>query len=143
MFADWPFLILLLTLSALLLGFKAATRHIPTLALPWWGYRHTMLLLGSACCVIIYQDDWRWPVAAFVVDYGLFLLARRGAIPRWLGVVLTLAPLITVKAGALPFVALLGLSFITFRAIDALLMSDPKDPDDLGEYFLYLFYPPA
>ena len=143
MFADWPFLILLLTLSALLVGFKTMNRRVPALMLPWWGYRHTMLLLAGTCWLVIYEDDWRWPVAVFVIDYGLFLLARRRAVPRWVAVVLTLVPLITVKTDALPFVALLGLSFITFRAIDALLMCDPGDPHDPGEYILYLFFPPA
>lgn len=143
MFAQWPFFILLLTLSGLLICFKAMAARVPSLVLPWWEYRHTTLLIAAACWEVIYAEDWRWPVAVFIIDYGLFLLARRRTMPLRAAVVLTLLPLVAVKAALLPFVALLGLSFITFRAIDALLMSDAADPGDPGEYFLYLFFPPA
>jgi membrane protein involved in D-alanine export len=70
-------------------------------------------------------------------------LLRRGTIPRWISVTLTLLPLFAVKAALSPFITLLGLSFITFRAVDAMVMSDIQDPLAPGEYFLYLFFPPA
>jgi len=143
MYAQWPFFVLLILLSSCLFGFKVLARYFPRLERPWWEYRYTMVALGAASWILIYQDDWRWPAALFVYDYGLFLLLRRKALPRWLAVVLTLVPLVVVKLDLLPFVALLGLSFISFRAIDALLMNDAKDPPYPGEYFLYLFFPPA
>ena len=143
MYAQWPFFILLILLSSGLFAFKVLARYFPLLERPWWEYRYTMVVLAAASWILIYQDDWRWPASLFVYDYGLFLLLRRKALPRWLSVVLTLVPLVVVKLDLLPFVALLGLSFISFRAIDALLMSDAKDPLDPGEYFLYLFFPPA
>ena len=143
MYAQWPFFILLVLISSVLFGFKVLARHFPLLARPWWDYRYTMVLLGVVSWAMIYGDDWRWPTALFVYDYGLFLLLRRKAMARWLAVVLTLVPLLVMKSGLLPFAALLGLSFITFRAIDALLMSEATDPTNPAEYFLYAFFPPA
>jgi len=143
MYAQWPFFILLAALSSALFTFKVIARQFPILARPWWDYRYTMVVLGVGSWVLIYQDDWRWPTALFVYDFGLFLFMRRKTMPKWLAVVMTLSPLLLVKTDLLPFVALLGISFTTFRAIDALLMSDVTDLADPGEYFLYLFFPPA
>lgn len=143
MYAQWPFFILLVIMSGSLISFKAVAGSFPIPTPSWWSYRYTMVVLGVISWMLIYADDWRWPAALFVYDYSLFVLMRRKSLPRWLTVALTLVPLLVVKSELLPFVALLGLSFITFRAIDALLMSDAKDPDDPGEYFLYVFFPPA
>ncbi|MGE5624783.1 MAG: MBOAT family O-acyltransferase [Bacillota bacterium] len=143
MYAQWPFFIVLIGLSAGMLLYKAALLHLPFLSRPWWHYRHTVMLLGAGSWMLIYREDWRWPMALLVFDYGLFLMLRRSVLPRWLAVSLTLLPLLVVKSGWLPSAGLLGLSFITFRAIDALLMSTAEDPGDPGEYFLYLFFPPA
>lgn len=143
MYAQWPFFILLVALSSALLTFKVAAQHLPMLPRSWWNYSYTMLIVGAGSWFLIYQDDWRWPAALFVYDYGVFLLMRRKAMARWLGVILTLLPLLVVKTNLLPFISLLGLSFITFRASDALLMADPADSSAPTEYFLYLFFPPA
>lgn len=143
MYAAWPFFILLIATSSALLVYRTASRHFPLLIRPWWHYRYTAVLMGAGSWVLIYQDEWRWPAALLVWDYALFLLVRRRTLPLWLGVMLTLAPLVVAKTGLMPFVAMLGLSFITFRAIDALVMGDTRDPSDPDEYFLYLFFPPA
>ncbi len=143
MYAQWPFFILLIALSSALLVYRVATRQFPLLLRPWWHYRYTVVLLAAGAWLFVYGDDWRWPAALFVFDYSAFLLMRRHAIPRWVAVILTLLPLVVVKLDLLPFIGILGLSFISFRAIDALLMCNPQDPMDPGEYFVYLFFPPA
>lgn len=143
MFAQLPFFLLLLALSVLMLGYKTVTARVPGLEAPWWTYSFTMVLLGLSAWMFIYGDDWRKAVVFFVIDYSLFILVRRGAVPRWFGVTLTLAPMLLVKTNIQPFFSILGLSFMTFRAVDALLMQREHDPADAGEYFLYLFFPPA
>src|SRR5579862_6705382 len=102
---------MLIALSTALLIYKALLRYFPFLARPWWHYRYTMMLLGACAWMLIYRYEWRWPATIFVIDYGIFLLRRRSALPGWLGVLLTLVPLFGVKTGVLPFMELLGLSF--------------------------------
>lgn len=143
MYAELSFFVLLFGVSLLLLGYKVATGHFSVLDRPWWSYRLTAVSMGVASWMFVYQDDWRDPLGFFVLDYGLFILLRRGAVPKWLAVMLTLAPLLLVKTQVLPFLSVLGLSFLSFRAIDALLMNEAMDSSDIGEYFLYLFFPPA
>lgn len=143
MYAQLSFFLLILALALSLLAYKAAAARWPWLDVQWWTYGFSMTLLGVSAWMFVFGDDWRKPFCLFIIDYGLLLLLRRGAIPRWFGVTLTLAPLLFVKSDMQPFFAVLGLSFITFRAIDALLMQRPEDPADVGEYFLYLFFPPA
>lgn len=143
MFAQLSFFLLLLGSALLVLGCKHAIERWPDLKAHWWTYGFTMLLMGVSTWMFIYGDDWRGPLAMFIVCYCVFILVRRGAVARWLGVIVTLAPLLLVKTGAQPFFAILGLSFITFRAVDALLMQRPEDSVDPAEYFLYLFFPPA
>lgn len=143
MFTQFSFFLLLLAATVLLLSYKTASRHLPILLRPWWSYRFTMVAACIASWVFIYQESWGQSLALFLFDCLLFILVRRGSFPKWTGVTLTLLPLLLVKTGVLPFMSILGLSFATFRAIDALLMSDPADSADIGEYFLYLFFPPA
>ena len=143
MYAELSFFILLLGVCVTLLSYKAASAHFPILVKPWWSYRLTAVCMGVASWMFIYQDDWRDPLGFFVLDYGIFILLRRKALPKWLAVCLTLTPLLLVKSHAMPFLSILGLSFLTFRAIDALLMNVAVDSADIGEYFLYLFFPPA
>ena len=143
MYDQLSFFILLILASSLILSYKTALRQFPSLAAPWWYYRYTVVLLGIGSWLIIYQDGWYLPAMLFVWDYSLFLMMRRGMMPRWSSVVLTLLPLVAVKTGLFPFVTLLGLSFTTFRAIDALMMSDAQDPRTPDGYFVYLFFPPA
>lgn len=143
MFTQLPFFILLLALALFMLGYKVALVRVPGLKAPWWTYSFTMVLVGVSAWMFVYGDDWRKPLCLFILDYSLFMLVRRGAVPRWFGVTLSLAPLLMVKSDMQPFFEVLGLSFITFRAIDALLMQRAEDSTDVGEYFLYLFFPPA
>jgi membrane protein involved in D-alanine export len=143
MYAQLSFFLLLVGLSLVVLGYKTVTVRLPWVAISWWPYSFTAILIAVAAWMFMYGEDWRKPFILFVLDYGFFLLIRRGTLPRWLGVILTLVPLLLVKASLQPFFSILGLSFITFRAIDALLMQRPEDSADIGEYFLYLFFPPA
>lgn len=143
MFAELSFFVLLMLLSVLLLGYKYAADYFPALMRPWWSYRYTMVTTAVVAWMLIYQDDWRTPLACFVIDYGLFLLARRKGVRRSWAIILTLLPLLLVKTHALSFFSVLGLSFLSFRAIDALLMNEAEDSAEIGEYFLYLFFPPA
>ncbi len=143
MYAQLSFFLLVMGFAVSLLCYKVAAARWVWLDVPWWTYGFTMTLVGISAWLIVFGDDWGKALCLFVVDYALFMLVRRGAVPRWFGVTLSLAPLLLVKSDLQPFLAVLGLSFITFRAIDALLMQRPEDSSDVGEYFLYLFFPPA
>ena len=143
MFTQISFFLLLFGATVSLLGYKAAAQRFPVLVRPWWSYRFTVVVVGIASWLFTYQDSWNQPLAIFLFDYLLFMVVRRGALPKWAGVILTLVPLLMVKTQLLPFISTLGLSFATFRAIDALLMYEATDGIDIGEYFLYLFFPPA
>ena len=143
MYTQLSFFLLLLGLALLMLGYKSVTERLPWIAISWWPYSFTIVSISLVAWMLIYGEDWRKPLMLFIMDYGFFLLVRRGLLRRWLGVVLTLAPLVLVKADLQPFFSMLGLSFITFRAIDALLMQQASDSADVSEYFLYLFFPPA
>src|SRR5215469_17843299 len=122
MFAQLSFFLLLFGASLLLLGYKASVPYFPFLVRPWWSYRYTVVVLGIGSWLFIYQEDWTIPLDVFLLDYCLFLSLRYRRIPKWLAVSLTVVPLLVVKTHALSFISILGLSFITFRAVDALLM---------------------
>lgn len=143
MFAELSFFVLLLGASLLLLLYKHASGHFPALVRNWWSYRLTVVVMGITSWMLVYQEEWRAPLGFFVLDYGIFLLLRRNALRKWLAIMLTLVPLLLVKMHVMPFLSILGLSFVTFRAIDALLMNAATGSTDIGEYFLYLFFPPA
>jgi len=129
--------------ALLVLGSKRVLELLPGLKVSWWNYSFTAIVIGVSAWMFAYGDDWRKPLALLVLNYAIFMLVRRGILTRWLGVVLSLLPLFIVKTGLQPFLSVLGLSFITFRAIDAILMQRPEDPADVSEYSLYLFFPPA
>lgn len=143
MYAQLSFFFILMGLSLLILGYKAAAIRFGFRTHLLWSYRVTVLIIGVGAWLFIFGADWRQPVILFVLDYVFFMLVRLGKIPRRAGVVLTLLPLLLVKTSLLPFLGTIGLSFMTFRAIDALLMQQATDAADVGEYFLYLFFPPA
>ena len=143
MYAQLSFFVMLLGLALSMVAYKHGINHWHHLKLSWWTYSSTMLLIGVSAWMLIYGDDWRSALVMFIGCYGVFILVRRGAMARWLGIVATLTPLLLVKTSAQSFFAILGLSFITFRAVDALLMQRPEDSIDPAEYFLYLFFPPA
>ena len=143
MFAELPFFLLLLGISGLFVIYKVIARHFPWIMMGWWSYRLTLLGLGLAAWLFVYQDGWPYALGLFVYDYIIFYFTVHGRIRRWLGVTLALLPLLLVKTYILHFITIIGLSFITFRSIDALLMYRIEDATDAGEYFLYLFFPPA
>lgn len=143
MYAQLSFFLLVMALASAIVAYKAVIVRYGWLDIHWWTYGFTATLLSVVAWMFAYGDEWREPLSLFILDYSFFLLVRRGAVPRWFGVMLSLAPLLFVKSDMQPFFAVLGLSFITFRAIDALLMQRPEDSADIGEYFLYLFFPPA
>src|SRR5690242_7290489 len=143
MYAQLSFFVMLLGLALSMVAYKHGINHWHHLKVSWWTYSFTMLLIGVSAWMLIYGDDWRSALVMFIGCYGVFILVRRGAMARWLGIVATLTPLLLVKTSAQSFFAILGLSFITFRAVDALLMQRPEDSIDPAEYFLYLFFPPA
>ena len=143
MFGDLPFFLVLLSLSCGVLAYKALSRQFPQFAFRWWDYGFTVLLISVSSWMVVYSDDVSPPLFMFVLCYGVFMLVRMRRLPRWLGVCLTLVPLLTMKLFTLPFISMLGISFTTFRAVDALLMTDSADTSDIGEYFIYLFFPPA
>lgn len=143
MFSQLSFFLLVLALSCGVLGYKSLQRHLPWLSVSWWSYGTSMVVLAVAAWMFIYQDDWHEPLVLFVCYYAFFMLVRRKLLPLWCGVVLTLVPLVMFKAFLASTISILGISFATFRAVDALLMHRKEDSADFTEYFLYVFFPPA
>lgn len=143
MYAEWLFFILLLAVALAILAYKRAAGRYPFLQKPWWQYRDTVVLLALGSWWLVYRQDWRTPLSLFFADYLLFILTRHRAWLRGVAIFLTLIPLLLIKLWEQGLPLILGLSFITFRAVDALVMRDPTEAASFPEYFLYLFFPPA
>ena len=89
----------------------------------------------------IFQGDYIVPVAVFLVFYVLVTLKEKGWLKTWQAVSLTLLPLFLVKLHLNNHWGMIGLSFMTFRAIDVLLYRSKKDGRNFLHYFCYLFMP--
>ncbi|MBK0019296.1 MBOAT family O-acyltransferase [Kosakonia sp. S42] len=89
----------------------------------------------------IFQGDYVVPVVMFLSFYILVALKEKGWLKTWQAVSLTLLPLLLVKLHLNNHWGMLGLSFMTFRAIDVLLYRSKKDSRNILHYFCYLFMP--
>ena len=104
-------------------------------------YRH---LIGALCLGVWLAVFWTrpyQPAALFAVAGGALWALRRGWLPTWGAVLVTLAPLLLVKTGTTTLPGMLGLSFATFRAIDVLLFAQRNERLSPLDYFIYLFFP--
>lgn len=108
-------------------------------------YRLTYLSAFSVLAVLgwgyIFQDDYIVPAAVFVGFYVIISLKDKGWLKTWQAVSLTLLPLFLVKLHLNNHWGMLGLSFMTFRAVDVLLYRTKKDGRNFLHYFCYLFMP--
>ena len=133
-YAGPEFFLAVALLALLLLAFRrqiaAQSAYLPLLA-----------LATMASTVWIYGKTALRPLAFAAVAYALLRLAQKGAIPRWVAVVFTLAPLLLIKTLASGGWLMLGLSFATFRALDVLLYSRADERIGLAEYGAYLLCP--
>lgn len=69
----------------------------------------------------IFEGDYIVPAAVFFSFYILVTLKEKGWLKTWQAVTLTLLPLFLVKLHLNNHWGMIGLSFMTFRAIDVLL----------------------
>lgn len=108
-------------------------------------YRLTYLsafsVLAAFGWAYIFQGDYLIPVAVFLGFYLLVTLKEKGWLKTWQAVSLTLLPMILVKLDLNNHWNMIGLSFMTFRAVDVLLYRSKKDGQRFLHYFCYLFMP--
>lgn len=102
------------------------------------------ILIAFGCAVIwyvVFRDDPILPGAIFLIDYAFFNFVRTKKISKTVGVCGSLIPLLIAKVyvGLLP--PMIGLSFITFRAIDAILYQQESDVINIGQFAIYLYFP--
>lgn len=113
-----------------------------SLGLPWrLGYRH---LIGALCLAVWLAVFWArpyQPLGLLAVASAALWAMRRGHLPTWAAVLLTMAPLLLLKCGITTMTGMLGLSFATFRAVDVLLFAPRNERISPLDYFIYLFFP--
>lgn len=89
----------------------------------------------------IFQGDYIVPAAVFFSFYVFATLKEKGWLKTWQAIVLTLLPLLLVKLHLNNHWGMIGLSFMTFRALDVLLYRSKKEGQNFLHYFCYLFMP--
>lgn len=104
-------------------------------------YALAITLLSVALAAVIYGTNLAKPLLLLVITASVLQLQRSGRIPKKVAVLATLLPLLIGKITTLPLLAMLGLSFATFRALDVLLYSSPKQKINWLDYIAYLFFP--
>lgn len=135
MYTSAPFFALLFISSLL---FSAASR--------FFGSRLSYASLFSAFAVLalwgyIFNDKLVIPLVMFAYLYAIAALKDKTWLKTWQAVTLSLLPLVLVKLHLNNHWGMLGLSFMTFRAIDVLLYRNKKDSRSFFQYFSYLFLP--
>lgn len=141
---------------------------VPTLFLGWWGRISRWWIYLTTLAVVIIQYSGTVPVLpsfgipelALVVAYGayqlaivrVFLVLRTRAKSRWtfwFAILLSLAPLVAVKLEPViapaSLVGFLGISYISFRALDAIIVIQDGLIKTLpvAEYLAFLFFFPT
>ncbi|MDQ8033550.1 MAG: MBOAT family O-acyltransferase [Bordetella sp.] len=115
-----------------------------SLALPWRiGYRQVIALLSVVIWLAIFGARPWQPLALLAISGAALYANRRGWLPTWASVIITMSPLLLVKTGVTTLPGMLGLSFATFRAIDVLLFAQRNERVSALDYFIYLFFPLA
>jgi membrane protein involved in D-alanine export len=104
-------------------------------------YRHVIGCLCLALWFGLFWGHFYQPIGLAALAGVTFWLVRHNKIPRWLAVILTMVPLIVVKASISKLPAMLGLSFATFRAIDVLLFAQKNERVRPLDYLAYVFMP--
>lgn len=89
----------------------------------------------------IFRGHFAVPVLVFFAFYAVAILKEEGWLKTWQAVMFTLLPLVLVKLHLNNHWGMIGLSFMTFRAVDVLLYRKKEDTKDFILYFCYLFMP--
>lgn len=105
------------------------------------GYRHVIGVICLGVWMAVFWARPYQPIALLAISGSALWAMRRGYIPTWLAVIITMTPLLLVKTGVSHLGAMLGLSFATFRAIDVLLFAQRNERVSPLDYFIYLFFP--
>lgn len=104
-------------------------------------YALLISLMAIGVTALFYGSLFAKPLLILVIVWSAFSARRIGLIPLSLAVVATLLPLLIVKVTMLPVLAMVGLSFISFRAIDVLVSSEKEENVNVLEYVAYVFFP--
>lgn len=91
---------------------------------------------------LLYAAEWRQALGWLACILLVRFLRYRRLIPLWLAVMASLLPLLAVKCSLSFGIALLGLSFATFRAIDVLVAERDGEPFSPLATLVYLTFPP-
>ncbi|MCS2172553.1 membrane-bound O-acyltransferase [Scandinavium sp. TWS1a] len=108
-------------------------------------YRLTYLVSFSVIALIgwahVFRGQFFIPIAVFLCFYVVTYLKDKKYLKTWQAVSLTLLPLVLVKLHLNNHWGMIGLSFMTFRAIDVLLYRKKEEAKSFITYFCYLFLP--
>jgi membrane protein involved in D-alanine export len=108
-------------------------------------YRLTYLVSFSVIALFgwvhVFRGKFLIPIAVFCCFYLMAYLKDKSYLKTWQAVSLTLLPLVLVKLHLNNHWGMIGLSFMTFRAIDVLLYRKKEDAQSFIYYFCYLFMP--
>lgn len=134
MYSNANFFFALFSLALAFAGVNRLLKHrltyltsLSVIALIGWGH--------------IFRGHFLIPVLVFVSFFVVTWLKEKGWLKTWQAVSLTLLPLVLVKLHLNNHWGMIGLSFMTFRAIDVLLYRKKADSKDVVAYFCYLFLP--
>lgn len=89
----------------------------------------------------VFKNQIIIPLFMFAYLYTIATLKNKAWLKTWQSVIFSLLPLVLVKLHLNNHWGMLGLSFMTFRAVDVLLYRNKKDSRDFLHYFSYLFLP--
>ncbi|HEU0230284.1 MAG TPA: MBOAT family O-acyltransferase [Burkholderiaceae bacterium] len=120
------------------LGVSLTSRAVAWTRLP---LRYVLACLGLLTAALVFQNRPLQPLIVFAVQAVALCLCRRKIIPTRAAVVLTMLPLLLVKTHAVGMLGMLGLSFMTFRAVDVLLFAHDNERIHPLDYVTYLFFP--
>lgn len=133
MYSGLTFFISAIALSLL---FFAIRRLLNSQASSWF----LGLVAFSASC-FFYKNFLFEVVCLYVFFYYIIRLNEQGCLKRWMSICLILLPLILAKTHSISFFGIIGLSFITFRTIDALLYASASEKTYPIKFFIYVFFP--
>jgi membrane protein involved in D-alanine export len=104
-------------------------------------YRYGMVLLSIALAAYVYGHDLYKALIFLSISGGALTACRAGLLGKPWAVAVTLMPLVVAKVTSMPMLAMLGLSFASFRAIDVLVYADKNEKIRALDYVAYLFFP--
>ena len=136
LFSDTHFFAIAVILPLLLILHKAVRGRYSPYALFIFGVT-ALIFLG------MYRNSLLAPLLLFCTSFLILQLVQKAHLKRSIGLILTLLPLVLLKTKVMTFFSMIGVSFITFRAIDTLLFADEAQSVDVIEYFTYMFFPMA